>query len=226
MSKKVIWILTMSLAVVLLLAACERSAVAPQTLATPTNSTSGSQPTVPIQDAYKTQTAAGTITALVLTMQPGGPVTTTTGETPTTQPANLTPLAPTLTPGFGGGNPAAPTPTPGKPATYTLQQGEHPYCIARRFNVDPAELLSLNGLTEASATSLQPGLSIRIPQTGNPFPGTRALVAHPASYTVHLDETIYKIACYFGDVDPIYLAAYNNIPAPYTLTTGTVLSIP
>ena len=31
------------------------------------------------------------------------------------------------------------TPTPGRPATYVIQDGEFPYCIARRFNVDLAD---------------------------------------------------------------------------------------
>ncbi len=34
-----------------------------------------------------------------------------------------------------------PSPTPGIPSSWTLQKGEHPYCIARRFNVNPDELL-------------------------------------------------------------------------------------
>ena len=54
--------------------------------------------------------------------------------------------------------------------TYTLQAGEYPYCIARRFNVNPAELLNLNGLT--SSSHVTPGRVLQIPQTGHPFPGT------------------------------------------------------
>src|SRR5690606_3962464 len=44
--------------------------------------------------------------------------------------------------------PAATSVPPGvRPSTYTLQKGEFPYCIARRFNVDPTQLLSMSGLT-------------------------------------------------------------------------------
>jgi LysM repeat protein len=222
MYKKLLWILAFTLMAVLLLSACERSAVATQSQAT---ATEGGQTTLALPDAYKTQTAAGTVTALVLTMQPGAPVGVSTGETPVAPVAtSLTPVAPTYTPSVIN-NPAAPTPTPGRPATYTLQTGEFPYCIARRFNVDPDDLLALNGLSQASSQNLQPGLTLTIPSTGT-FPGTRALVPHPATYTVQVDDSIYRIACHFGDVDPIYLAAFNGLAAPYTLTSGTVLNIP
>jgi LysM repeat protein len=116
-----------------------------------------------------------------------------------------------------------PTATPGRPATYTLHAGEFPYCIARRFNVDPDELLSLNGLSEGQI--LQPGLTLRIPQTGS-FPGNRALAPHPAQYTVAVDNTIYGIACHFGDVDPSSIAAANGLTLSSPLTTGRILNIP
>jgi LysM repeat protein len=226
MYKKLLWILAFTLMAVLLLSACERSAVATQSQATATEGTGG-QTTLALPDVYKTQTAAGTVTALVLTMQPGAPVGVSTGETPVAPVAtSLTPVAPTNTPVPSViNNPAAPTPTPGRPATYTLQTGEFPYCIARRFNVDPDDLLALNGLSQASSQSLQPGLTLTIPQTGS-FPGTRALVPHPATYTVQVDDNVYRIACRYGDVDPIYLAAYNGLAAPYSVTSGTVLNIP
>jgi hypothetical protein len=39
-------------------------------------------------------------------------------------------------------------------------------------------------------------------------------------------DNIYIIACYYGDVDPLAIAAANGLSAPYTLTPGAVLSIP
>jgi LysM repeat protein len=228
MSRKLIWIFAVSLAVILLLSACERSAVAPQSQATPTEEMAGDQPTVALPEAYKTQTTSAAYTALALTMQPGAPstISTTTPATPTSTrywDASITPttgiLVPTIT-----GNPLAATPTPGRPATYTLQQGEYPYCIARRLNINPEELMALNHLVDGAI--YQPGLVLNIPQTGGSYPGSRALRPHPTTYTVQLDDTIYKIACVFGDVDPIYLAAFNSLAAPYTLQTGRVLNIP
>ncbi len=117
-----------------------------------------------------------------------------------------------------------PTPTPGVPQTYTLQPGEFPYCIARRYNVNPAELLSLNGLGRLS--QVQAGFTLKMPQTGNPWPGDRQLIDHPDTYTVQAGDTLYKIACAYGDVDPVYLAQYNGLKEPYRLEAGQKLEIP
>ncbi len=119
---------------------------------------------------------------------------------------------------------STPVPPGARPTTYTLQKGEFPYCIARRFNVDPDQLLSLNGLT--SPDIYYAGLSLKIPQSGT-FPGTRALRPHPASYpVVSADETLYSIACIFGDVDPAAIASANGISVAAKLTVGQTLQIP
>jgi LysM repeat protein len=117
-----------------------------------------------------------------------------------------------------------PPPTPGLPASYTLKGGEFPYCIARRFNVNPGELLRLNGLNSYSV--FYTGMTLKIPQTGRPFPGNRSLRPHPATYTVRAGDTIYKIACAFGDVSPDAIAAANGLAKPYNLSPGQVLNIP
>ncbi len=116
-----------------------------------------------------------------------------------------------------------------RPASYTLQQGEHPYCIARRFNVDPNELLTASGLSRDQAYSLSAGTVLTVPQSGKPFPGERALRSHPATYTVGSTsdaKTIYGVACYYGDVDPAAIANANGISLATTLTPGQQLSIP
>ncbi|MDP1604335.1 MAG: LysM peptidoglycan-binding domain-containing protein [Legionella sp.] len=122
--------------------------------------------------------------------------------------------------------PAA-TSIPGvRPATYVLQRGEHPYCIARRYNVNPDDLLSLSNLTRAQAFSLVSGTVLTIPQSGS-FPGDRMLTSHPATYTVlSADETVYSIACKYGDVDPAAIAAENGIAVSAKLTAGQQLRIP
>jgi LysM repeat protein len=105
-----------------------------------------------------------------------------------------------------------------------LQDGEFPYCIARRFNVDPEELLALSGLSGDG--NYPPGTVLKIPQNST-FPGERSLRTHPASYTVSSSsETIYSIACLFGDVDPAAIAQRNGLSASATLTVGQVLNIP
>jgi LysM repeat protein len=119
---------------------------------------------------------------------------------------------------------SVPSPTPGVPTNHTVQAGEFPYCLARRYNVNPSELLSLNGLSRFSTVLV--GTTLKMPQTGNPWPGTRALVSHPTTFTVRAGDTIYTIACYFGDVDPVYMAEYNGLKSPYALTAGQTLQIP
>jgi LysM repeat protein len=188
------------------------------------------------------QFAAGTATAAALSGTPGTPGTPGgTALTPvagiTGSPTSGTPSTPTNSAGVTAVitvattpvvaiTPGGPTPTQApKPASYTLQQGEFPYCIARRFNVNPEELLSLNGLTDGQV--YYPNLTLKIPQTGNPFPADRALRAHPTTYTVaSSDETVYGVACRFGNVDPAAIAAANGISVGATLTAGQQLSIP
>lgn len=118
----------------------------------------------------------------------------------------------------------APTATPGLPATYTLQKGEFPFCIARRFDVNPSEMLQLSGLPVAQ--TYPQGTVLKIPQNGSPFPGNRTLRAHPTTYTVQSGDTIYSIACLFGDVDPTSIAFVNNLTKPFQLTAGQTISIP
>jgi LysM repeat protein len=111
-----------------------------------------------------------------------------------------------------------------RPTTYSLQAGEFPFCIARRYNVDPDQLLALSGLVDGVIYS--PGTTLTIPQSGS-FPGDRMLQNHPTTYTViSSGETIYGIACKFGDVYPDAIASANGLSAGAVLTAGQQLSIP
>ena len=231
MSKKATIIIVIALAATLLFSACERSAQ--PSLATPTALPTSltAQPTnLSLVQAWGTKTAmyVNTMVALgTFTPVPSTPQATATPLPPGTVVAtSVLPAtgAPTTAPVIG----LTPViivaaPTPGRPATYTLQSGEFPYCIARRFNVDPNDLLAANGLS--SGQVLQPGLQLTIPSTGS-FPGVRALSSHPVTYTVAVDDTIYKIACRFGDVDPNAIAAANGIAVTTPLVTGQILNIP
>ncbi len=195
-----------------------------------------------------TQTALAAQTGSVAS---GTAITPSTPATPTaTLPfgTNVTPLTgASSTPSFVTPNIFATTPAPatvipitgtliqtvviptvsgGLPTTYTLQAGEWPFCIARRYNVDPDELRSLNGLSDDEI--VQPGLVLRLPQTGNPFPGTRAWHTHPDTYIVsgNNDTTLYGVACYYGDIFPQAIAQSNNLALSTTLTVGQRLIIP
>ena len=110
------------------------------------------------------------------------------------------------------------------PKTWTLKTGEFPYCIARRFDVDPAELIQLSGLSGYS--TFYAGMVLEIPQSGEEFPVETSLLTHPATYTVQTGDSIYSIASIFGDVDPIAIAATNSLESLYKLSPGQVLQIP
>jgi LysM repeat protein len=179
---------------------------AKQTSVAQTTVASGGTPGTPQAIVGGTATPQTVLTAV--------PSTPTNAIATTAAPVVATSSGPTTTP----------VPAGVRPASYTLQNDEFPYCIARRFNVDPKELLSLSGLVEGRI--YPPGTVLKIPQSGA-FPGSRMREIHPATYTVaSSNETIYSIACKFGDVDPASIASVNNISASAKLTIGQQLQIP
>lgn len=205
----------------LVLGACTRSASTP--VASPA---AGSTPEG--QNWQQQTMEAVRYMLLTQTAQASGATGGGEGVTPTA-PAPGTPAAPVGTIVATGGTPiVVATPTVGAPgvvpSSYTLQTGEYPFCIARRFNVDPTELMNLSGIVSGAET--YPGQILRIPQTGHRFPAARALRTHPTTFTVRPGDTVYVIACVFGDVDPIALGLANNLAAPYTLSVGSVINIP
>jgi LysM repeat protein len=179
-------------------------------------------------ESFATQTAialsGGTVVA------PPQPTAMPAQETPAAPAANPSPqpAQPTTAPQVAAptAKPAivVPTATPGKPTSWTLQRGEHPYCIARRFDVNPIDLLNASGL--AAGDSYSVGTVLKIPQNGRSFPGARSLKSHPDTFTVSSKDTIYSIACEYGDVDPYAIAAANGLTAPYKLEAGQELNIP
>jgi LysM repeat protein len=236
-TKRILSIVVIVLVAVFLLAACSRSASkAPAAKVTSTKGnfpSLGKTQTVSQPDAIKTQTAIAKANLNPIlgevTATPAAPLATETPQSPAKptakQPAAKatdTPVQPPATSAPVVGN--IPTITPGLPATYTLQKGEFLYCIARRFNVNPTSMMSLNGLGPNSL--VYEGMVLKIPQGGGKFPDGRALKTHPAQYTVVSGDTIYSIACKFGDVEPWAIAMANNLAAPYTLTAGAVINIP
>ena len=225
MFKKTLFFSLLILILAVALSACERSAsTGPVDLTEPATASS-QEPVATSSDPMEMLRSFATQTAQAMAAgSQGGPTSTVTaiplpGTTqvatlslPTSEPTDVviinTPVPPTTT----------------KPENYTLQEGEYPFCIARRYNVDPSELLALNGMNVNSF--YYAGQILKIPQTDNTFPGERTLLTRPSNYTVRAGDTIYKIACAYGDIDPITIASANNLVAPYTLTVGSTLSIP
>ncbi|MHC1782727.1 MAG: LysM peptidoglycan-binding domain-containing protein [Anaerolineaceae bacterium] len=119
-----------------------------------------------------------------------------------------------------------PTPDTHLPPTYSLQSGEWPMCIARRYNLDPAALLSASGLNFESKPDV--GYVLTLPQNTywpDKF-GHRYIRIHPADHTVVAGETLFTISCAYGDVDPSGIVSENELEEPYNLTAGQVLHIP
>lgn len=110
------------------------------------------------------------------------------------------------------------------PEVYTLHRGEFPWCLARRYNISPQQIMCLNGFYPGQ--TFYAGQPVYLPLDPIPFPGKRALRPHPARYVVGFGDTIYSVACFFGNVDPMILAAVNDIQPPYRLRPGQVLEVP
>lgn len=216
MSKK-IWLLFMAAMVIAaVLSACQRSA---SKAPVPTATSEGALP-FPLPATEDTLKIIQTQTALAArtSVAPAPTATPVVAQATTAVPPTLAPTATQFVIA------TLPTATPGRPTTYTLQQGEWPLCIARRFNLDAADFLALNGLTMDSKPSA--GTVLKIPASGTWSYGSRSLIKHPATYTVKSGDTIYSIACAFGDVDPNAIIAANGLKSPYTLTAGQTLQIP
>jgi LysM repeat protein len=233
MSKKSYTLLLAVITITMLLTACERPAsIAPAIVATSSSEIPfpvATQPQIMRDILSATQTAAAASGTLAV----GGDQNATstpafTFVTPTSASATTGVISLSTSTSYAPATTATPThiiyptPTPGKPTSYTVQKGEFPYCLARRFNVNPADLLAANGLSTYSVISV--GDTLTIPQSGS-WPGSRALKTHPAYYTVYAGDTLGSIACGYGDADPNTIMAANGLTSS-ALTSGQVLYIP
>jgi LysM repeat protein len=189
-----------------------------ETIATQTAIAMGGS--APVQEVTPEAPAVEAPPAVTVEEQPAEPPAEQPTEAPAPQEQATEPQPEPAAPSGGG----IPEPTQGVPETYTVQKGEFPFCLARRFNINPNDLLSANGLSQNS--QIQPGQVLRIPQSAGEFPGPRALRNHPADYTVRAGDTIFTVACLFGDVDPYRIAWANDLSEPFTLTAGQTIYIP
>lgn len=228
------------LVMLVVLTACTRN-VATSPVATPTAGgdvpfpVDNTTPAAVGMDAFATQTAMAqnpfgeaTATPQVVVMTET-PAEGQAGEQPTAAPQDQT--AATQDPNAAAAPTTAattplPLPTVARPATYTLQNGEWPLCIARRYGLDIPSFFQLNGLSMASKPGV--GTVLKIPTTGtwNDNYGSRTLAKHPVTYTVLAGENINGIACKYGDVTPEQILANNGLTKPTDIKTGMSLKIP
>lgn len=250
MNKKTIGLLVALAIVATLFTACARPATTSPTsseviVATSTNSEIpfpvATQPQIMAEILKQTQTAMAMSTKdtsfpSLSTSTPSFIFETPTPSTTLGVGGNITPTSTSsiLVPSVATSTPVSlataaptqityPTPTPGRPATYTIQAGEYLWCLARRFDVGVGDLLNLNGMNANSRP--YEGTVIKIPQSGS-FGAGRARNAHPATYTVRAGDTLGGIACWYGDADPNTIYAANGLPAGSIITVGQVLQIP
>ena len=227
MSIKRLLLVLVTLSFMIGASACVKPASqAPKGVESQTPTTITEEPAFPVpgssDDVMSQLEAFATQTAIAM----AGPATTVEAppmpaETSEASPSEAAPEAtvqPTSAPVV------VPTATPGIPKTYTLKKGEHPYCIARRFNVNPNEMLRLSGLSGGSVFTS--GTVLKIPQSGSKFPGKRALRSHPTTYRVVSGDTVNSIACLFGDVDPESIIIANKLKSATNISPGDELKIP
>ncbi len=143
---------------------------------------------------------------------------------PTLQTVTVVPTAPPVKKAVAPQQPIAAQPVLALPDVYRLNPGEFPFCIARRYNINPNQLMCLNGLCYGQIFYV--GQALVIPRNPLPFPGPRALHPHPATWQVRPGDSVFKIACFIGDVDPYYLAQVNGLTPPFRLQIGQILNIP
>lgn len=207
------------IAILVVVSGCNlQASKAPATKATPTSELNFITPTAGqgLQGDILTQTAA---------VAPAVATATPVPATATAAPASG---------GTGGASEATATPKPAsassssqsiptlaRPTTYAIQKGEFPWCIARRFDIDVSKLLALN------PGPYGVGYVLKIPASGNwnSANGDRHLHDH-VNYTVKSTDSVYTIACYFGDVSPEGILAANNLSSAADVKTGMTLKIP
>ena len=200
--------------------ACTRAAYkAPVTNAQATATLSfpvSTQPNVISEVISGTNTALAAMGTFVPTTQPEAATQESQATVQIATAAATSTAAPTI---------QVPTPTPGLPETYTLNKGESVYCLARRFNLSPIDVLSLNGLT--GYETLPVGYILKIPGGSEwNLDTARKLLDPPTRYTVVSGDTIFTVACAFGDVDPNAIIFANSLTEPYELTPGQTIQIP
>lgn len=228
MKSKVFVIALVTMLAGILVAGCDRPAPLP-----PTAATSTAQIPFPIPDNNTVEPSLfGTQTAIAMT-PPAIGITATQAQNPATQntavptqpqPQPTNPPAPAAATSTPKPVIVVPAATPGRPSTYTIQSGDTYYCIARRFNLNVGDFLSLNGLSTSSFAQI--GQTVKIPQSGTWDSGARALKGHPTTYTVVAGDTLNKIACKFGDVDPSAILAANGMSSAGDISVGDSLNIP
>lgn len=217
-------LILISLALFLALTGCSRSASrAPVTSPTSTGEAPFPYTTPDAMSAIMTQTAVAQAPVAEPSATPEVVVVT---EEPPQAEAGGGQEAPTSAPATSPEKEAVSIPPITRPTTYSLQKGEWPICIARRFDLDISSFFAQNGLNMNSKPGV--GTVLKIPGAGNWSSnyGNRALKSHPATYNVVSGDTVNSIACKYGDVSPEQILAANGLSNTSDIQAGMNLNIP
>lgn len=164
-----------------------------------------------------TEVPASATPTATITVTPVAQIPTDTTAPTTVAGAATATSAPTTVPTSGGGGEGF--------VEYTVQPGEWVFSIARKFGVDPQDIIDLNNLVDPF--TLYPGDVIKIPTGGDAPapPSDLGSTETGTTYTVQLGDYVSSIAAQFGVTADAIVTA-NNLTYPYTLYPGQVLTIP
>lgn len=116
------------------------------------------------------------------------------------------------------GAPPPPTPTP--PLSYVVREGDNPWIIAARFDVELDTFFYLNGFDEN--TILQPGVDVRVRLgAGEPPPPTPT---PKLAHVVREGETLWTVAALNG-LSMDELLAFNNLAEDALIYPGDELVV-
>ncbi|MBI4926242.1 MAG: LysM peptidoglycan-binding domain-containing protein [Anaerolineae bacterium] len=224
---KVVVMVGILTALVMTSACTLRASKPPAEVATPTSELQFLPTATTVTDAIATQTA---VAKFIATATPAPAEVVAPTETPAEQAGGGQTTTGGDQAGQGGQdtttNQARPIPTLERPSTYTLQKGEWPICIARRYDLNLNSFFSANGLNMNSRPQI--GTVLKIPASGNwdsASHGNREL-RPGADYKVGAGDSVYTIACYFGDVSPEAILAANGLGSAADVRAGMTLKIP
>ncbi|MBQ4512318.1 MAG: LysM peptidoglycan-binding domain-containing protein [Anaerolineaceae bacterium] len=113
--------------------------------------------------------------------------------------------------------------------TYTMQRGDFLICLGRRFNVSLNQLMAQNGIS--TPDELGVGDTVLLPRNPSPWSlmdgyGNQRLIMHPTTYITQEGDTLFSIACSYGDVLPEDIAVQNRLVLGEPLPAGLNILIP
>ena len=106
-----------------------------------------------------------------------------------------------------------------------VQPGDTVYAIARRFNVNPKDIIAENRLR--APYTLKIGQALKLPRgaTAAQQAPLRRVVSQDTMYTVRRGDTLYAVSRATG-VPVKTIASANGISYPYTLSVGQRILVP